>query len=73
MKELLSDVSTFIETVESGNEISLLLQEDSKLIEFLRQVKSSIMTDLYKHLYLQGSQAGIMYELSNIHKPFGNG
>lgn len=73
MKELLSDVSTFIETVESGNEISLLLQEDSKLIEFLRQVKNSIMTDLYKHLYLQGSQAGIMYELSNIHKPFGNG
>ena len=73
MKELLSDVSTFKETVESGNEISLLLQEDGKLIEFLRQVKSSIMTDLYKHLYLQGSQAGIMYELSNIHKPFGNG
>ena len=70
MKELLSDVSTFKETVESGNEISLLLQEDSKLIEFLRQVKSSIVTDLYKHLYLQ---AGIMYELSNIHKPFGNG
>ena len=31
------------------------------------------MGDLCKHLHPQGSQPGIMYELSKIHKPLGNG
>ena len=59
MKELLSDVSKFKEiTVEPG--INLLLQHEGKLIEFLKRVKSSVTTDLYKHLYPQGSQPGII-------------
>ena len=49
-----------------GKEINLL-QYEGKLIEFLKRVKSSITTDLYKHLYPQGSQPGIMYGLSKIH------
>ena len=71
MKELLSDVSKFKEiTVEPR--INLLLQHEGKLIEFLKRVKSSVTTDLYKHLYPQGSQPGIMYGLSKIHKPLVN-
>ena len=74
MKELLSDVSKFKEiTVEPGKEINLLLQHEGKLVEFLKQIKSSVTTDLYKHLYPQGSQPGIMYGLSKIHKPLVNG
>ena len=74
MKELLSDVSKFKEiTVEPGKEINLLLQHEGKLIEFLKQIKSSVTTDLYKHLNPQGSQPGIMYGLSKIHKPLVNG
>ena len=61
MKELLSDASKFKEiAVEPGKEINLLLQHEGNLIEFLKQVKSSVTTDLYKHLYPQGSQPGIM-------------
>ena len=45
------------------------MQHEGKLIEFLKQVKSSVTIDLYKHLYPQGSQPGIMYRLSKIHKP----
>ena len=74
MKELLLYVSKFKEiTVESGKEINLLVQHKSKLIEFLRWVESSVTTDLYKHLYLQGSQPGIMYGISKIHKSLDNG
>ena len=74
MKEILSDVSKFKEnTAEPGKEINLFLQHDGKLIEFLKRVKSSVATDLYKHLYPQGSQPGIMYRLSKIHKPLVNG
>ena len=62
MEELLSDASKFKEiTVEPGKEINLLLQHEGKLIEFLKRVKSSVTTDLYKHLYPQDSQPGIMY------------
>ena len=73
MKEILLDVSKFNKiTIEPGKEINLLLQHEGKLIEFLKWVKSSVTTDLYKHLYLQGSQPGIMYGLSKIHKPLVN-
>ena len=60
MKELLSDVSFKEITVEPGKEINLLLQHEGKLIKFRRRVKSFVATDLYKHLYTQGSQPGIM-------------
>ena len=69
MRELFSDVSKFKEiTVEPGKEINLLLPHECKVIEFRKQTKSSARTDLYKHLYPQGSQRGIMYRLSKIHK-----
>ena len=74
MRELLLDVSKFKEvSVEPGKEMNLLLQHEGKLTEFLKRVKSSVSTDLYKHLYPQGSQPGIMYGLSKIHKPLVNG
>ena len=73
MKEPLSDASESKEiTVEPGKEINLLLQHECKLIEFLKRVKSFVTTDLFKHLYPQGSQPGIMYGLSKIHKPLVN-
>ena len=74
MKELLSDAIKFKEiTAEPGKEINLLLQDEGRFIQFLKWIKTSVTTDLYKHLYLQGSQPGIMYELYSIHKPFVNG
>ena len=60
-------------TVEYGKEINFLLQHEGKLIEFLKRVKSSVTTDLYKRLYPQGSQPSIIYDLSKIHKPLVNG
>ena len=66
MEELLSNIIKFKEiTVETGREINLLLQHEVKLIEFLMRVKSSLTTDLYKHLYPQGFQSGIMYGLKS--------
>ena len=41
--------------------------------KLLMRVKSSVTTDLYKQLYPQGSQPGIIYGLSKIHKPLVNG
>ena len=56
MKELLPQASKFKEIiVKPGKEINHLLQHEGKLINFLKQVKTSITTDLYKHLYLQSS------------------
>ena len=39
----------------------------------MKGVKKSIGEDLYKSLYPQGSQPGIMYGSSKIHKPLVNG
>ena len=69
MKELLSDASKFKEIAVEP----LLLQHEGNIIEFLKRVRSSATTDLYKHLYPQGSQPVIMYRLSKIHKPLVNG
>ena len=56
MKEILSNVSKFKEiNVEHGKEINLVLQCEGKLIEFLKQVKSSLTTDFYKHQHPQVS------------------
>ena len=57
----------------SSNKDIILLQHEDKLIEFLKRVKSSVTTDLYIHLYPQGSQPGIMYGLFKIQKPLVNG
>ena len=74
MKELLSDVNKFKEiNVKPGKEINLLLQHEGKLIEFLKRVKGSVRTDLYKILYPQSYQPGIMHRLSKVHKPLVNG
>ena len=74
MKELLSDVSKFKEiNVKPGKEINLLLQYEGKLLEFLKRVKGSVTTDLYKILYPQSYQTGIMHRLSKVHKPLVNG
>ena len=71
IKELLLDVSKFKEiTNEPAKKINLLLHHKGKLIEFLKQAESSVMTDLYKQIYRQGSQLEILYWLSKIHKPF---
>ena len=73
MTKLLWDVSKFKEiTVEPRKKINLLLQHESKLIEFFKEAKSFFTIDMYKHLYPQGSQTGIMYWLSKIHKPLVN-
>ena len=42
-------------------------------MNFFKRVKCSVTSDLYKHLYPQGSQPGIMYGLSKVHKPLVNG
>ena len=74
MKELLSDVGKFKDiTVEPGKEINLLLQHEGNLIEFFKRIKSSVTTDLYKDLYPQDSQPGIIFGLSKIHKRLVNG
>ena len=68
MKGLLSDIISLRKlmwNLERGT-------HEGKLIGFLKRVKSSVTTDLYRHLYLQGSQPGIMYGLSKIHKPLVN-
>ena len=70
MKELLSDGSKFKKIdIKSGKEINFLLQQEKRLIEFLKSIKKSVTTELYKKLYPSGSQPGIMYGLSKIHKP----
>ena len=53
----MSDVSNFKEiTVEFGKGINTYYSiEFLELKEFIKQVKNSFTTDLYKHLYPQGS------------------
>ena len=70
MNETLSDQSTFKKLdVTAGKELNILLQQEDRLITFLKKIKNSISYDLYKSLYPQGSQPGILYGLSKIHKP----
>ena len=56
-------------SLKPGKEINCLLQHEDKLVAFLKRVKKSLGEDLYKKLYPQGSQPGILYGLSKIHKP----
>ena len=74
MTEILSDVDKFKNLDgKTVKELNLLLKHEEKLISFLKGVKRSIDEDLYKSLYLQGSQPGIMYGSSKIHKPLIDG
>ena len=58
-KIILESVNTSVQSLfgDAGNMVTM-------------QVKSSVTNDLYKHLYPQGYQPGIMYGLTKIHKPF---
>ena len=73
LNKMLSDSSKFKKlNVKSGKEINFLLQQENRLTYFLKKVKRSISEQLYKELYPRGSQPGIMYGLSKIHKPLIN-
>ena len=73
LNEMLSDSSKFKKlNVKPGKEINFLLQQEDRLTNFLKKVKRSISEQLYKELYPRGSQPGIMYGLSKIHKPLIN-
>ena len=73
LNELLSDSSKFKKlNIKPGKEINFLLQQEDRLTNFLKKVKKSISEQLYKELYPRGSQPGIMYGLSKIHKPLIN-
>ena len=73
MTEMLSDIDKFKKLiVKPEKELNLLLKHEDKLVSFLKGVKKYIGEDLYKSLYPQGSQLGIMYGSSKIHKPLAN-
>ena len=58
--------------VKTGKELNCLLQHEDKLVNFLKRVKKSLGEKVYKSLYRQGSQPGVSYGLSKIHKPLFN-
>ena len=61
MTEMLSDIDKFKKlNVKPGEELNLLLKHEDKLVSFLKGIKKYIGEDLYKSLYSQGSQPGIM-------------
>ena len=74
MTEILSDIDKLRKlAVQPGQELNILLKYEDKLVSFLKGIKKSIAEDLYKSLYPQGSQPGIRYGSSRIHKPLVNG
>ena len=74
MTEILSDIDKFKKLiVKPAKELNLLLKHEDKLVSFLKGIKKYIGEDLYKSLYLEGSEPGIMYGSSKIHKPLVNG
>ena len=67
MNEMLSDIDKFKKlNVKPGKELNLLLKHEDKLVSFLKGIKKSIGENLYKSLYPQVSQPGIMYGSSKI-------
>ena len=73
LNEMLSDSRKFKKlNIKPGKEINFLLQQEDRLTNFLKKLKSSISEQLYQELYPRGSQTGIMYGLSKIHKPLIN-
>ena len=74
MTEMLSDIDKFKKlNVKPGKELNVLLKHEDKLVSFLKGIKKSIGENLYKSLYPQGSQPGILYGSSKIHKSLVNG
>ena len=74
MNGMLSDTDKFKKlNVKPGKKLNLLLKHEEKLVSFLKGIKKSIGEDIYKSLYPQGSQPGIMYGSSKIHKLLVNG
>ena len=74
MTEMLLDIDKFKKLgFKPGKELNLLLKHEGKLVSFLKGIKKSIGEDLYKSLYPQGSQPGIMYGSPKMHKPVVNG
>ena len=70
---MLSDTSKFKKiNIKPGKKVNFLLQQEDQLTIFLKKVKRSISEQLYKELYPRGSQFGIMYGLSKIHKALVN-
>ena len=70
MKEILSDIYKFKKlNLKPGKELNCLLQHKNKLVNFSKRVKKSLAEEVYKNLYPQGSQLGVLYNLSKIHKP----
>ena len=73
MNEMLSDSSEFKKLkLKPGKEINFLLHQEDRVTNFLKRVKRPISKQLYKELYPRGSQPGIIYGLSKIHKPLIN-
>ena len=64
---------SYVINVKPGKELNLLLKHEGKLFSFLKGIKKFIGEDLYKSLFPQGSQLGIMYGSPKIHKPLVNG
>ena len=74
MTEMLSVIDKLKKlNVKPGKELNLLLKHEHKLIYFLKGIENSIVEDLYKSLYLQGSKPKIIYSSYKIHKPLVNG
>ena len=70
---MLSDSSKFKKfDIKPGKEINSLLQQEDRLTNFLKKVKTYISDQLYKELYPRVSQPGIMHGFSKIHKPLIN-
>ena len=68
MTEMLLDIDKLKKlNVKPGEELSLLLKQEDKLVSFLKGIRKSIGEDLYKSLYPQGSQPGIMFGSSKVH------
>ena len=62
MKEILSDKNKFKDIdIKAGKEINFMLQQEDRLIDFLKRIKGSISDELYKYLYPRGSKPGVMY------------
>ena len=47
--------------IKPGKVINSLLEQENRLITFLKQVKMSISDQLYKEIYPRVSQPGVMY------------
>lgn len=69
MNGLLSGTSKFRNIdIKSGKERNMLQLED-RLARFVKSVKNSLSTNLYKELCPKCSQPGLIHGLARIHKP----